>query len=34
MSPGRGGVERETVELAPRVVGKVRDGRDSELKGL
>ena len=34
MSPGRDGVERATVKLAPRVVGKVRDGRDSDLKGL
>jgi len=31
---GRDSVERETVELAARVEGKVRDGPDSELKGL
>ena len=34
MSPGRDGVERATVKLAPRAVGKVRDGPDSELKGF
>ena len=34
MGPGRDGVERATVKLAPRAVGKVRDGPDSEPKGL
>ncbi len=34
MGPGRDGVERATVKLAPPAVGKVRDGPDSELKGF